>query len=181
MEISIGIIIGIVVILLLAYIISTSNKLNRARIKIDESASDIDVALTKRYDVLTKMIDTVKGYAKYEQETIFETVKLRQGMTIQEKNKANELMEKNMSKINVLVENYPDIKASETYKTLQMSIADVEEHLQAARRLYNANVSALNQEIVTFPISIIALFKGLRKKEFFCAEEKKREDIKIDL
>ena len=175
------IIVVVIVLVILGYAISISNGLNRALVKIDEANSGIDVALTKRYDVLTKMIDVVKGYTKYEQETIFKTVELRQGMTIQEKNDANATMEENFTKIAALAENYPDLKANETYKELQLSIADVEEHLQAARRLYNSNVSIYNQKIVTFPSSIIANSKGMTKKDFFIAEDKKREDVKIDL
>ena len=175
------VIVVVIVLILLCYIISISNGLNKAIVKIDEAESDIDVSLTKRYDVLTKMIDTVKGYTKYEQETLFKTIELRQNMTIEEKNEANNAMQENFDKINALAENYPDLKASENYKTLQNAIADVEEHLQASRRLYNANVSSFNQKIVTFPTSIIASSKGLTKKEFFSAEEKKKEDVKIDL
>ena len=178
----IGVIIAVVVVIvLIGYVISISNGLNRAIVKIDEASSDIDVSLTKRYDVLTKMIDVVKGYAKYEQETIFKTVELRKNMTMEEKNEANQLMQENMEKINALAENYPDLKASENYKTLQKAIADVEQHLQASRRLYNANVSSYNQKIVTFPSSVIANSKGLTKKDFFSADDKKREDVKIDL
>ena len=171
----------VIVLIVVGYVISISNSLNRALVKIDEANSGIDVALTKRYDVLTKMIDVVKGYTKYEQETIFKTIELRQGMSMQEKSDANSAMGEIFTKIAALAENYPDIKASENYKELQLSIADVEEHLQAARRLYNSNVSIYNQKIVTFPSSIIANSKGMTKKEFFNAEEKKREDIKIDL
>ena len=72
------------------------------------------------------------------------------------------------------------VKASENFNTLQQSISDVEEHLQAARRLYNANVSSYNQMIVTFPISMIASSKGLTKKDFFEAEEHKKEDVKVE-
>ena len=160
-------------------IIVMSNNLNKALVKIDEASSGIDVALTKRYDVLTKMIETVKGYAKHEKEVLFDVVKIRKGMTIEEKNEANKQMDETLSKINVLAENYPDLKASENFKTLQDSITDVEEHLQAARRLYNANISSYNQMIVTFPISIIAGTKGLSKREFFVAEEHKKQDVEI--
>ena len=160
-------------------IIEMSNNLNKALVKIDEASSGIDVALTKRYDVLTKMIETVKGYAKHEKEVLFDVVKIRKGMTIEEKNEANKQMDETLSKINVLAENYPDLKASENFKTLQDSINDVEEHLQAARRLYNANISSYNQMIVTFPISIIAGTKGLTKREFFVAEEHKKQDVEI--
>ena len=160
-------------------IIVMSNNLNKALVKIDEASSGIDVALTKRYDVLTKMIETVKGYAKHEKEVLFDVVKIRKGMTIEEKNEANKQMDETLSKINVLAENYPELKASENFKTLQDSITDVEEHLQAARRLYNANISSYNQMIVTFPISIIAGTKGLTKREFFVAEEHKKQDVEI--
>ena len=172
----------IVLILIAVVVISIivmSNNLNKALVKIDEASSGIDVALTKRYDVLTKMIETVKGYAKHEKEVLFDVVKIRKGMTIEEKNEANKQMDETLSKINVLAENYPDLKASENFKTLQDSITDVEEHLQAARRLYNANISSYNQMIVTFPISIIAGTKGLNKREFFVAEEHKKQDVEI--
>ena len=173
----------IIVLVLIAVVVISiivmSNNLNKALVKIDEADSGIDVALTKRYDVLTKMIETVKGYAKHEKEVLFDVVKIRKGMTIEEKNEANKQMDETLSKINVLAESYPDLKASENFKTLQDSITDVEEHLQAARRLYNANISSYNQMIVTFPISIIAGSKGLTKREFFVAEEHKKQDVEI--
>lgn len=177
-----GLIIAIVVVVLvlLIWFIAVSNKLNKAIVKIEEADSDIDVALTKRYDVLTKMLDTVKGYAKHEKEVIIETIKLRKGMSISEKNEANNKMDEAFGKLNVVAENYPDLKASENFKTLQLSISDVEEHLQASRRLYNANVSRFNQMIVTFPTTIVAGMKGLKKKDFFEAEEIKKQDVKIE-
>jgi LemA protein len=173
------VIVLIIIAVVVISIIVMSNNLNKALVKIDEADSGIDVALTKRYDVLTKMIETVKGYAKHEKEVLFDVVKIRKGMTIEEKNEANKQMDETLSKINVLAENYPDLKASENFKTLQDSITDVEEHLQAARRLYNANISSYNQMIVTFPISIIAGTKGLTKREFFVAEEHKKQDVEI--
>lgn len=174
------IIIAIVVAVILLWFIITSNTLNKAIVKIDEADSGIDVALTKRYDVLTKMLDTVKGYAKHEKEVIIETIKLRKGMTMEEKNEANTKMNEAFSKLNVVAENYPDLKASENFAVLQQSIADVEEHLQAARRLYNANISSFNQMIVTFPTSIVAGMKNLAKKDFFEAEESKKADVKME-
>ena len=90
-------------------------------------------------------------------------------------------MNENMNKINVLAENYPELKSNENYKALQLSISDVEEHLQASRRLYNSNVSIYNQLLVTFPTSSIAKSKGMTKKDFFEAEDIKKEEVKIDL
>ncbi|MBQ1371373.1 MAG: LemA family protein [Oscillospiraceae bacterium] len=172
--------IAIAVVLLIAFI-SISNGLNRAKVKIDEASSDIDVSLTKRYDVLTKMIDVVKSYAKYEKETIFETIQLRQNMTMQEKSDADRKMSESFDRIRALAENYPDLKASANYNTLQKAIADVEEHLQASRRFYNANVSSYNQKIASFPTSLVAGMKGLSRESFFAADEHKRQDVKIDL
>lgn len=177
------IIIAIIVLIVIFFVwyISVSNKLNRAVVKIDEALSGIDVALTKRYDVLTKMIDVVKSYAKHEKETLFDIVNLRSDMSIKEKSDANLVMDENIKKINVVAENYPELKSNENYKTLQLAISDVEEHLQAARRLYNANVSLYNQLLVSFPSSSIAKNKGLVKKDFFEADEIKKNDVKIDL
>lgn len=168
------------VIFVIWYVI-TLNKLNRTIVKIEEADSGIDVALVKRHDALTKMIDIVKSYTKHEKETLFETIGLRQGMTLEEKNIANNKMNDNLNKIQLIAESYPELKSSENYKTLQQSVMEVEEHLQAARRMYNANVSIFNQMIVTFPTSIIANSKSMKKKQFFEVEEDKKEDIKINL
>lgn len=171
----------VIVIIAFIWYIMISNKFNRYIVKIDEADSGIDIALTKRYDVLNKMIDVVKSYAKHEKETLFEVINLRKGMTLEEKNEVNHKISKNLEKINLLVESYPELKASETYTTLQRSIIEVEEHLQAARRVYNSNVSAYNQMVVSFPSSLIAKQKALTKKEFFEAEETKKADVKINL
>ena len=175
------IIVGVIVLLIIViWFISVSNAFNRDIVKIDEADSGIDVALTKRYDVLTKMLDITKGYAKHEKETLFETINLRKDMTMAEKSEANNKMSEAFGKINVIAEAYPELKASENFKTLQTAIADVEEHLQAARRLYNANISSYNQRVVSFPSSMIASSKGLSKREFFEADEAKKEDVKIE-
>lgn len=171
----------VIIVLIIIWYIVTSNKLNRSIVKIDEALSGIDVALTKRYDVLTKMIEVVKSYAKHEKETLFEVIKLRKDMSIKEINDANRVMDENFRKINVVAESYPELKSSENYKTLQQSIVDVEEHLQASRRLYNSNVSLYNQLLVSFPTSIVANNKKMTKKEFFEIDETKKEDVKIDL
>ena len=172
--------VGVVVAIIAMWFISTSNKLNIAIVKIDEADSGIDVALTKRHDVLVKMLDTVKGYTKHEKDTLKDVVQLRSGMTTQEKITANEEMSKQLSQLQIMVENYPELKASENFKSLQLSITDVEEHLQAARRLFNSNVSSFNQMIVTFPTSIIANMKALTKKDFFEATEEEKKDVKME-
>ena len=171
----------VIIFICVIWVITTSNKLNRTIVKIEEADSGIEIALTKRYDVLTKMIDVVKSYAKHEKETLFEVINLRKGMTMEEKIDANNKMNSNFERINVLAESYPELKSSENYKTLQQAIVEVEEHLQAARRMYNSNVSIFNQMLVSFPTSIIANSKKLTKRAFFEAEEAKKEDVKVEL
>jgi len=168
-----------VVLLIVIWYISTSNSIKVAGLKVDESESGIDVALTKRYDVLTKMLDTVKGYQQYEKSVLTDMVRLRKGMTIDEKNQANAAMDKIAGDIRVLAENYPQLKADNTFVQLQKAIVDVEEHFQAARRLYNSNVNRYNSKIVVFPNSIVANGMGAVKRELFVAEEYKRQDVKM--
>lgn len=174
----IGIIVAIVLIIVVWYV-STMNGLRAAELKVDEADSGIDVALTKRYDVLTKQLAVVKEYASHESKILYETIKLRQGMSMAEKNEAASKMNEVASQIQLTAEAYPELKSSENFKMLQNSITDVEEHLQAARRLYNANVTSFNTKIVMFPASVVANQLGLTKRDLFEAEDYKRSDVEM--
>lgn len=176
----IAIVVILIVILIATWYIKVLNKLNIALVKIDETSSGIDVALTKRYDLLTKMIEVVKGYTKHEKDTLLEVTKLRKNMSINDKNKMNDEMNQAIEQIKIIAENYPDLKANENFIVLQTSIAEVEENLGIARKLYNSNVSAFNQMIVVFPNSIVATTRGMKQKEFFEADDLKKEDVKIN-
>lgn len=173
------IVIVVLLVVLAVWYIAVANSIKIAGLKVEEGESGIDVALTKRYDVLTKMLDTVKGYQQHEKTVLTEIVKLRSGMTMAEKNNANRAMDALSKDINILAENYPELRSNTNFVELQKAIVDVEEHLQAARRLYNANVNAYNRKIVVFPNSIVANNMHAEKKEFFEAEEMKRQDVKM--
>lgn len=169
----------VVLVVLVIWYIAVANSIKVADLKVQEGESGIDVALTKRYDVLTKMLDTVKGYQQHEKTVLTEIVKLRSGMTMAEKNEANHSMDLLTKDINILAENYPELRSNTNFIELQKAIVDVEEHLQAARRLYNANVNAYNKKIIVFPNSIVANSMHAVQKEFFEAEEAKRQDVKM--
>ena len=177
------VVIGIVIFLLIIVLwyIFKLNKLRRLYIKVDEAVSGIDVALTKRYDVLTKMIEVVKGYVKHEQETLFKVIQVRENMNIKELKEANSSIDEGFNKVNALVENYPNLKADENFKVLQKTIVDVEEHLQAARRMYNSNVSLYNQLVESFPTNVIANANGMKKRDFFEAEDKAKENVDVKI
>lgn len=170
----------VVAALILLWWIGTYNGIKKLEIKVNEGLSGIDVALTKRYDVLTKLLDVVKAYQKHEKEILSEVIRLRSGMTMQERNIANQQMDTAFGRINMLAESYPELKSSNNFMQLQHAIVDTEEHLQAARRLYNSNVTAYNGMIVTFPNSIVAGSMGAVAKEFFEAEAAKRQDVKMN-
>jgi LemA protein len=176
-------IVGVVVLVIVFWYIGTMNKLRQLELKVHEAESGIDVALTKRFDVLTKMLETTKGYAKHEAETLEKVIKWRQGVpanaTLKDKEQFLSQMNQVASGINVVVEQYPQLKADGLFKELTVSINNTEEHLQAARRLYNANVTQINTIIVTFPQSIVANAIKMEKKAYFEAEEKKRQDVEM--
>ena len=171
--------IGLAAVITVLWFISTMNRFAQLAVKVQESDSGIDVALTKRFDTLTKMLDVCKAYAKHEVETLSGLVKLRAGMSMKERTAANEKMDEVAGRINVLAEAYPTLKSSENFVRLQDAVSEVEEHLQAARRIYNMNVSSFNQLLVSFPSSVVGSMKGHTQKEFFATEEQKKADVNM--
>lgn len=179
----VGVLLLIAVIAIVSWWINTKNRLSRYQVKIDEAASGIDVALTKRFDLLTKTVATVKGYAKHEQETLKGVTEMRRpssNASMKEKSEFASNVSKAFDSINIVAEQYPELKANQNFIGLQNQIAEVEEQLQASRRVYNSNVSTYNQDIVVWPTSIIARHYHFEKRDFFEAEEAKRQDVKIE-
>lgn len=173
----------LIIFILLGWYISTVNTFRRMQVKIDESESSIDVALTKRFDLLTKMLQAAKGYMKHERETLEKVVQMRQpasSASIKEKEEFANEVGRGIEAINVVVEQYPELKSNTTMMKLQDATFDVEENLQAARRFYNSNVNMYNQKIVTFPSSVVAGMKNFEKRDFFEAEERKRQDVEFN-
>jgi len=173
-----GIIIILIVVLLVAlWCISTVNGFKKKEIRVQEGLSGVEVALTKRYDMLTKMLDTAKGYMAHENELFPKVIELRRGMSVAEMNAAQQQMDNLSGRFFAVAESYPELRSSDVFLELQHGIRDAEEHLQAARRLYNTSVTAYNTAIAMFPAKILA---GSRQpKEFFAADASKREDVKM--
>lgn len=183
--IAVAAVIVILVISIIGWWISKMNWFRRMQVKIKESASGIDVALAKRFDLLTKQYNIAKGYAKHENETLIDVAKMRANYhegsaNVKEMNEFNANMNTLARGINVIAERYPELKANTLFLSLSNSCTDVEEHLQAARRLYNADVSSYNQGIVSFPGSIVANSIHATPEEFFKVEDEKREDVKME-
>lgn len=181
---SMGMIILIVVVAVLLIIaiwaISVNNAVKRAGLKCDEAMSGIDVALEKRHDMLTKLLASAKKYAEHEKTTLLESVKLRKDAPIAQKVESANKLDAAQNYLFGLMENYPDLKASANFETLQEGIIDAEEHLQASRRAYNAAATQYNNYHVTFPNSLIANRIKPERREYFEAEASKKEDVVID-
>ena len=179
------IVVGVIlflVICIVGWYISTRNKFIRMEQDVENSESRIDVYLTKRFDLLTKMLSTTKGYMKHESETLIGVTQMRNpgaSASLKEKAEFNEQMSSVSKQLNVVMEKYPDLKADKMFNNLQSTISEVEENLQAARSNFNANVASFNKAILQFPGSIVA---GARftKKDYFEAEVAKTQDVAMD-
>lgn len=173
-------IVGGIIVVLLLWGIGTRNGIKMLEVKVEEGFSGIDVAFEKRYDLLNNMFKVAKGYAKHERETLGQVVAYRKGMSIEELSDANKQISEGFATVYALAENYPALKADAVFVNLQAAVGDAEEHLQAARRVYNSNVTAYNQKIIAFPNSIVAGLCKATKKTFFRADDEKRRNVSLD-
>ena len=134
--------------------------------------------LKKRYDLIPTLVECVKGYSEYESNTLNKIISLRK--VADECNNAKELESVNNQyndyegSIYMLAEKYPDLKANESYITLQKTLTDMEEQISAARRTYNAHVENYNSYISYFPLNIISNAFGFKKYEFFEIKPKEK-------
>ncbi|MGB9847739.1 MAG: LemA family protein [Minisyncoccia bacterium] len=173
-----------VILIFIIYPIFIYNSLIRLRNRVKEAASDIEVQLKRRYDLIPNLIETIKGYATHEKQ-VFENVTTAraQAMSAQglkEKAKAEDALSNTLKTLFAVAENYPDLKANANFLDLQRELADTENKIQAARRFYNSNVLALNNKIEVFPSNIIAKLFGFKKEEFFdLSEEAAKEPVKV--
>lgn len=167
----------LIALIAVLWAVKASNNIKRMEIKVDEAFSGIEVALTKRYDMPTKMLDVCKGFMKHESELFSKVISLRRGMSLGEMGEADREMGELTGRLFAVAENYPELRSAQVFAELQQGIRDAEEHLQAARRLYNASVSSYNAAIAVFPDSLLA--RGRSPREFFEAEDAKREDVKV--
>jgi LemA protein len=176
------VIIGLALILIAMY-----NGLIRLKNRVAEAWSDIDVQLKRRYDLIPNLIETVKGYAKHERETLEKVVEARNMAMKQQETgdakaqaEAENALSSTLKSIFALSENYPDLKANQNFLELQRELTDTENKIQASRRFYNTNVRDFNTKLQVFPTNVMAGMLGFSEKDFFEIEdEKERENVKV--
>ncbi|CCY46157.1 lemA family protein [Firmicutes bacterium CAG:822] len=176
------IVIAIVVIIVL-YALITYNNFIKLKNTVKEAFATMDVYLKKRWDLIPNIVETVKGYAKHEENTLKEVVELRNSsydsMSDDEKVKANQKISKDINKIMLLAESYPDLKASTNFQDLSRELSKVEEDIANSRKYYNGAIEMFNNKVEMFPSNIFAKLFGYKPKEMFETDEQERENIKV--
>lgn len=164
------IVVGVLVLLALFYII-IYNRLVGSRNRVDEAWSGIDVQLKRRHDLIPNLVEAVKGYAKHEKETFENVTKARAGAIkasgVEGVAKAEGALQQALGGLNIVAEQYPDLRATENFQQLQGQLTELEDEIQAARRIYNSNVQSYNTSCQQFPSSIVANSGGFTIREFF--------------
>lgn len=165
-----------VVALIIIWVIGMYNSLIRTRLHVKESWSAIDTELKRRYDLIPNLVETVKGYAAHESETLEAVVQARNTAVASTGSPQQQAQDENMlvgalRQLFAVVEAYPDLKANEGFLRMQQELTVTEDRIQASRRFYNANVRELNTKIEVFPSNIIASMFGITQAEFFEVED----------
>ncbi len=160
-----------VVIVLVLWLIGAFNSLVRARNRVKEAWSDINVQLRRRHDLIPNLVETVKGYVAHEQGVLEAVTKARteavSAGSMSQKGQAENMLSGALDKLFALSEAYPTLKANENFAKLQDELSDTENKIQAARRFYNTNVMDFNTKLEVFPTNMIASSLGFQKEEFF--------------
>ena len=161
------IIVGIIVLLGIIFA-SMYNSLVRLRNNRENAFADIDVQLKQRHDLIPQLVDTVKGYAAHEKDTLERVIQARNGAvsakTIDEKIAAENQLSSALSGLKITLEAYPDLKANQNFLQLQEEVSDVENKLAAVRRYFNSATKEYNNAVQTFPSNIIAGMAGFRRE-----------------
>jgi LemA protein len=166
------------------YVIAVYNGLVVARNRTDEALSDIDTLLKRRYDLIPNLVETVKGYAKHESETLENVIRARnsaisaQGEGLAGRSSVENELSGALKTIFALSEAYPDLKANQNFMSLQGELAATEDKLQASRRFHNSMVLSYNNKILMFPSSIIAGMFSFTKRDFFELDEAEAADAR---
>ena len=179
------IIIVIIIAVIAFYVLASYNSFVKLNNKVKEAFSTMDVYLKKIWDLIPNIVETVKGYAEHEKETLEEIVNLRNSaydtMNDSAKVDVNNKLSTGLTKLLAIAENYPDLKANENFKDLSSQLAKVEEDIANARKYYNGAVKAFNNKAEMFPSNIVAMIFGYKSKEMFEAKTEERESIKVEL
>ena len=178
----IALIIVAAIVVICAIIAGIYNSLVRLNERVNEAWSDITVQLKYRADLIPNVVETVKGYAKHEKQTFEMVTAARSAVmgakTVKQAAEAEKEMQSALGRIFAIAEAYPELKANENFKALQIQLQDVEDKIQAARRFYNSGARDLNTKVKTFPVNIINnIFCHFKARDYFEVAESEKAKI----
>ena len=178
------VVIIIIILAIVLYLISGYNGLVNARNRVKNSYSQIDVQLKRRNDLIPNLVETVKGYAKYEGSTLEKVAELRNQVAAAtspaEAMRASDELTRQVSGIFAVAESYPDLKASANFSQLQEELTNTENKIAYSRQLYNSVTSNYNVKLETFPSNVIAKMFGFKAAEFLETPEEEKAVPKVD-
>jgi len=179
------IIVLVLVVALVIYLISAYNGLIRRRNQIENAWSQIDVQLKRRLDLIPNLVETVKGYAAHEKETLDAVIRARNASvaanTPGEQAKAENMLEGTLNRLFALGEAYPDLKANQNFLALQEELTATEDGIAVARRTYNATVQVYDTAREQFPTNIVAGIFNFEEMEYFTVDDpESREPVKVE-
>jgi LemA protein len=172
-----------VVVVLGIILIGMYNGLVRSRLQVREAWSSIDIQLKRRSSLIPNLVETVRGYASHERETLENVTRARAQLdnagTAQQAAQANNMLTQALRSLFAVAEAYPDLKANTNFLQLQSDLTDTEDKIAYARQFYNRNVLSYNAKVQTFPSAILAGMFSFTVEEFFETEEAAREDVRV--
>ena len=178
-----GVILLIVMIALGVFLVMVYNRLVALRQTCNQAWGDIDVQLKQRHDLVPNLVDTVKGYASHEKETLENVVKARQtaidATSVKDLAGAENMLSGALRQLFALSEAYPDLKANQNFMQLQSELADLENKIAAARRFFNNAVNEYNTSTEQFPAVVIANSMGFKQREYFEVGDAERAAPKV--
>ena len=179
----VGIIIAAVVVIIIIWVIGAYNGFIRLKNKIEEAFSTMDVYLKKRYDLIPNLVETVKGYAKHESETLEKVIAARNmaagAKTMEERIEGENMLQGTLKSLFAVAEAYPDLKANTNFMDLQGQLQRLEDEIANSRKYYNAVVKTFNTKREVFPTNILAGIFHFEKKPLFEIEGEERENVKV--
>jgi len=175
------IIIAVIVIVLAIMLGNMYNGLVRLRNQVRNSWAQIDVQLKRRHDLIPNLVETVKGFAGHEKETLDAVTKARytavDAKTVGEQNAAEQNLSGALGRLMLIVENYPDLKANQNFLALQTELSSTEDEIGRARQQYNQTVMQMNTRVESFPTNLVAGVFGFKSEEFFEVTAKEERNV----
>ena len=173
------IVIAAIVVVLALVVVAMYNRLVRLRNRTENSWSQVDVQLKRRYDLIPNLVESVKGYAAHEQTTFEDVTKARtaaqQAQGIEEQAKAENMLTAALGRLFAVAEAYPQLRATENFQQLQAQLADVEQNIAVSRQVYNDTVLTYENALETVPTNIVAGLFNFSPRAYFETEDATRE------